>query len=555
MKRSENRLNLDTAKIDALNAEAYRLRSFDPSRAQEICDEVLPESKRLGYRRGEADALRTLGTLVSQQDREAGFTYAEQAVAIYRSLGDEYGECSALMTLSLYYHHLGMFQRAHLVLIEAHEKAARSGNLYVSGIALFNLGVNAEEREDLLKALEYFQHAKSAAERGANDTIFWAASIAIASTSFELGDNESDLEALRTALVSLEAGRSFNNAIDASFAIAKISFANGQTLAALRALRKGTRIARENQRPYMIWPLQQFRGTMNFQRGRCLSAKRAYKAALRTARISGNRVQESKTMEQLAAVYRQLGDAEKAFDMLQEHIALKREIFSEDSERRLREMQSIHQVQLVEAESRLLKSKNVELAAINDRLEMALREREQLQQELERMATIDELTGVLNRRRILAIGTDFVARFHAQGRPGVVLVVDIDNFKSINDNYGHPVGDEVLRRFTQSCQRVLRPTDYLGRLGGEEFCILLDRTDLEIAHKIAERVLASIRATRVDDLLVDRTVTASIGMSPVRKSHDTIASVLHDADLGLYEAKRTGRDRLCIGKPERPKAA
>ncbi len=555
MKRSENRLNLDTAKIDALNAEAYRLRSFDPVRAREICDEVLPESLKLAYRRGEADALRTIGTLISSKDREEGYSFAERAIDIYRAIGDEYGECSALMTVSLYFHHKGMFQRAHLVLTEAHEKAARSGNLYVAAIALFNLGVNAEEREDLLKAREYFEHAKVASERGGNDTIFWSATIAIASTSFELGDNESDLEALRTALVSLEEQRSYNNAVDACLAIAKISFANGQVLPALLALRKGVRLARANQKIYLVWPLQHFRGVLEFQRGRYLSSKRAFKAALRTARISGNRVQESKTMEQLAAVYRKLNDSDKAFDMLQEHIALKREIFSEDSERRLREMQSIHQVQLVEAESRLLKSKNIELAAINDRLEMALKEREQLQQELERMATIDELTGVLNRRRILAIGTDFVARFHAQGRPGVVLVVDIDNFKSINDSYGHPVGDEVLRRFTQSCQRVLRPTDYLGRLGGEEFCILLDRTDLEIAHKVAERVLASIRTTRVDDLLIDRTVTASIGMSPVRQIHDTIASVLHDADLGLYEAKRSGRDRLCVGKPEKPKAA
>lgn len=555
MQRSGNRLNLDTAKIDALNAEAYRLRSFDQERALQICQEVLPLSQRLGYQRGEADALRTLGTLSSHRDRDEGYQFAQRALEIYREIGDEFGECSALMTVSLYHHHKGMFQRAHLVLTEAHEKASRSGNLYVAAIALFNLGVNAEEREDLIKAREYFEHAKIAAERGANDTIFWASTIGLASTGFELGDNESDLEALRNALFSLEKGRSFNNAVDACLAIAKISFANGQVLPALLALRKGIVISRANQKTYLIWPLQQFRGVMEFQRGRYLSSKRALKAALRTARVIGNRVQESKTMEQLAAVYRKLGDAEKAFDMLQEHIDLKREIFSEDSERRLREMQSIHQVQLVEAESRLLKSKNIELAAINDRLEMALKEREQLQQELERMATIDELTGVLNRRRILAIGTEFVARFHAQGRPGVVLVIDIDNFKSINDSYGHPVGDEVLRRFTQSCQRVLRPTDYLGRLGGEEFCILLDRTDLEIAHKVAERVLASIRTTRVDDLMVDRTVTASIGMSPVRKVHDTIAAVLHEADLGLYEAKRTGRDRLCVGKPGKPKAA
>jgi diguanylate cyclase (GGDEF)-like protein len=555
MKRSENRLNLDTAKIDTMNAEAYRLRSFNPERSRQLCENALPKSKQLGYRRGEADALRTLGTLVSQRDREEGFGFAEQALEIYRELGDEFGECSALMTVSIYFHHKGMFQRAHKILTEAHEKAARSGNLYVAAIALFNLGVNAEEREDLLKAREYFEHAKIAAERGANDTIFWSSTIAIAVTNFELGDPNSDLEALRSALVSLEKNRSFTNAIDACLVIAKVSFANGQRLSALLALRKGLGLAKTHQKPYLVWSLQQFRGVMEFQQGRYLSAKRAFKAALRTARLSGNRVQESKTMEQLAGVYRKLKNSDKAFDMLQEHISLKREIFSEDSERRLREMQSIHQVQLVEAESRLLKSKNIELAAINDRLEMALKEREQLQQELERMATIDELTGVLNRRRILSVGSDFVARFHAQGRPGVALVVDIDNFKSINDSYGHPVGDEVLRRFTQSCQRVLRPTDHLGRLGGEEFCILLDRTDLEIAQKVAERVLASIRTTRVDDLMVDRTVTASIGMSPIGKMHDTIASVLLDADLGLYEAKREGKDRICLGKPEKPKAA
>ena len=95
MRRSENRLNLDTAKIDAKNAEAYRLRSFDPDRAQKICNDTLPKSRQLGYRRGEADALRTLGTLVSQQDREAGFDHAERAITIYREIGDEYGECSA----------------------------------------------------------------------------------------------------------------------------------------------------------------------------------------------------------------------------------------------------------------------------------------------------------------------------------------------------------------------------------------------------------------------------------------------------------------------------
>lgn len=555
MKRSENRMNLDTAKIDSLNAEAYRLRTFNPQRANEIVEQTLAESRKLCYKRGEADAYRTLGTLVSHQDRIAGFEYAEKAIRIYRAIGDEYGECSALMTVSLYYHHKGAYQRAHLILTEAYEKATRSGNLYVASIALFNLGVNAEDREDLTKALEYYEHAKLSSERGGNDSIFWAAEIALASVKFELGENEANLDALRAAQENLERSNSITNAIDACTVLAKILFANGQHGQAMVYLRRGLTLARIHGKQYLNWTLRHRRGLFKFREGKLHSAERAFLGAIRAAKRTGNQFEEAKTLEKLALVYRQLGDLGRAFDTLIAHMDLKREVFSDESDSRLREMQAIHQVQLVEAESRLLKSKNIELAAINDRLELALREREQLQNELERMATIDELTGVLNRRRILGIGTDFISRFHSQGRPGVVMVIDIDKFKAINDNFGHQVGDEVLRRFTQSCQRVLRPTDYLGRLGGEEFCILLDKTDIEIAKKVSERVLASIRTTRVDDLMHDRGVTASIGMTALQKHHDTIAAALHDADLGLYEAKRTGRDRMCIGRPSEPKAA
>jgi diguanylate cyclase (GGDEF)-like protein len=135
------------------------------------------------------------------------------------------------------------------------------------------------------------------------------------------------------------------------------------------------------------------------------------------------------------------------------------------------------------------------------------------------------------------------------------MIVDIDRFKSINDEFGHSIGDEVLRRFTQSCQRVLRPTDSFGRLGGEEFCILLDRTKLDIALKVAERVMKSIRSTRVSDILGEKVVTASIGVVEVNKNHMTIEAALHDADLGLYEAKRTGRDKICVTGVKKNKAA
>ena len=202
-----------------------------------------------------------------------------------------------------------------------------------------------------------------------------------------------------------------------------------------------------------------------------------------------------------------------------------------------------------------MKRTNTDLALLNERLEATLLEKKTLQKELERLATIDDLTGALNRRESLAFGSEIIVRFHSQNRPAVVMVVDIDHFKSINDNFGHNVGDEVLRRFTKSCQRVLRPTDRFGRLGGEEFCILLDRTELEIALKVAERVMNSIRSCRVLDILGERSITVSIGIVEVNRKHKTIEAALNDADVALYEAKRTGRDKICVNGVKKKKAA
>jgi diguanylate cyclase (GGDEF)-like protein len=248
-------------------------------------------------------------------------------------------------------------------------------------------------------------------------------------------------------------------------------------------------------------------------------------------------------------VYFSLANSESAYLALSKHLEIRNQLSSEESERRMREMQTIHQVRMIESESSFLKQKNEELRAINDQLAQSLKDRDSLQKELERIASTDELTGVLNRRRTLSTGSEMVQRFKSIKRPGSVLIIDLDHFKSINDTFGHSMGDEVLRRFTKSCERVLRPTDRLGRLGGEEFCVLLDQTNEEIARTVAQRLLHAIRQTRTDDIMGDRLLTGSIGLTEIRNRHMTIESVLHDADMALYEAKRTGRDKVCIFTP------
>lgn len=165
--------------------------------------------------------------------------------------------------------------------------------------------------------------------------------------------------------------------------------------------------------------------------------------------------------------------------------------------------------------------------------------------ELQTLAQIDALTEVANRRHFLSMGTKAIAQARRHHYPLAVLMFDIDHFKHVNDTYGHHVGDKVLRMFAQTCQECLREEDLLGRLGGEEFAVLLPHADLESgcakAHGIRERF-----ATQVIQLPGDLTFscTVSIGVTAPEDDALSLETLLQQADTALYEAKRSGRNRV-----------
>jgi diguanylate cyclase (GGDEF)-like protein len=124
-------------------------------------------------------------------------------------------------------------------------------------------------------------------------------------------------------------------------------------------------------------------------------------------------------------------------------------------------------------------------------------------------------------------------------------MIDLDRFTEINDRYGHPAGDELLRAVSRSIRRELRGADLPCRYGGEEFCVLLPETDLAGARVIADRVRAAVAATRpaVDGLVVGTTASIGIATHPEHGAEDA-ATLLRLADEALYRAKRDGRDRV-----------
>jgi diguanylate cyclase (GGDEF)-like protein/PAS domain S-box-containing protein len=171
-------------------------------------------------------------------------------------------------------------------------------------------------------------------------------------------------------------------------------------------------------------------------------------------------------------------------------------------------------------------------------------ERKRTEDSLRRLAEQDPLTGLHNRagfERALARHIDYAARY---GGAGSLLVIDIDNFKYVNDTLGHRAGDELIKGVAGLIRGRLRRTDVLGRLGGDEFAVLIHAADGQQAHGVAEE-LREIIAAR--DFVLDRQpikLTVSVGMAPLGEERLTAAELLAQADVAMYAAKDQGRDRV-----------
>jgi diguanylate cyclase (GGDEF)-like protein len=164
--------------------------------------------------------------------------------------------------------------------------------------------------------------------------------------------------------------------------------------------------------------------------------------------------------------------------------------------------------------------------------------------ELARLATTDHLTGVLNRRGFIAAAGQEFARAIRYERPLALLSIDIDLFKELNGVYGHEAGDTTLQALTAAWQNLLRATDRIGRMGGEEFTILLPETDAARARELAERVRSACQGLVLPFLAHGRTVTVSVGVAAIQTGDSSIDHALARADEALLRAKRGGRNRV-----------
>jgi diguanylate cyclase (GGDEF)-like protein len=194
--------------------------------------------------------------------------------------------------------------------------------------------------------------------------------------------------------------------------------------------------------------------------------------------------------------------------------------------------------------------------------EQSLRDREEMRRQLshinklnrklESLAMEDQLTGLPNRRAGLEFLDETWSRATRTGESMLVMLLDIDHFKKVNDTWGHDAGDVVLQRTATAMRGAVREYDKVSRYGGEEFLVICPGADVKFAHDIGNRIRESVEKNRIESPMFTGSVTISIGVSVRGPEHQSTREMLREADEALYAAKDAGRNKVCIQAPVEP---
>ncbi|MBO1019412.1 diguanylate cyclase [Methylobacterium sp. SD274] len=212
---------------------------------------------------------------------------------------------------------------------------------------------------------------------------------------------------------------------------------------------------------------------------------------------------------------------------------------SYDEQRRLVRLSDRMQFDLQRANRRLAEQQR-DLQALNEALSGEIENRTRLEAKLRSLADTDDLTGAVNRRRFMEISRREWLRYERDRVPACLLMADLDRFKRLNDEFGHAAGDAALICFVETCRKRLRKVDVIGRMGGEEFAILLTEIEPDAGLVVAEDLCRLVDETGVEWPGGPLALSVSIGVAAIEGT-ETFEQTLGRADAALYAAKHAGR--------------
>lgn len=180
--------------------------------------------------------------------------------------------------------------------------------------------------------------------------------------------------------------------------------------------------------------------------------------------------------------------------------------------------------------------------------------RKSLETQLRTLAERDALTGLNNRGHFIKLATALLQRSQLENMPFSLFMIDVDHFKRINDTWGHSHGDWVLTKIAEACIQTLRPTDVIGRFGGEEFVVALPNTSAEEAHVVAERLKQQVAELPLKEGMSELRLSITTGIAVAHNEETSLESLINRADQMLYVGKRDGRDQIVMCRTEEEQA-
>lgn len=337
--------------------------------------------------------------------------------------------------------------------------------------------------------------------------------------------------------------------------------AKGDPEGALEILEQAAALQRQTPDARLNAQIQLARGVALHRLKRLSASSEALQAALEVFRQADSLNELRVTYSELASVLADMGHWREGYEYLAHAHETSERLFRNQVDQRFATLKVEFDTAAKEKENALLvrennanqlalaqshRARNLQTAVIMLTIALAMLlatlaiHQWRSKRRMRTLAMTDELTGVPNRRAVLSR----LAPLLQQPSPPscAMLIIDIDHFKSINDMHGHPEGDEALKAVARKLRQEVREPAFIGRLGGEEFVVVLPGADFEMAYRLAERFREAVMGIDTRRWLADRRITVSIGLTLSRPSGDTPSTMLQRADAALYDAKRAGRN-------------
>jgi len=532
------------AQINALNAMAWSIRDRDKAQSEELASRAYALSSQADttYVRGMIEALRTVGNLHMLAGNDTrSLLESERAFALLQSSPDPVLEVHIRRNFVWSYAHQGELERAMQHALTGMSIARDLGIDVLEAMMFDAFGViytEAEEHEQAvandMEALRLYRQARDIAGEATmlNNTAY---SMLLAGTC---------VPALENVTRSLKLSR--DNGFQGIYATAlgtagEIYLLMEEYGSAVELFSEYLELAENLNLEVDCVAALGLLGRVYYSQGDNQQARSYFELALKRATLADFASEEYKYHALLADLLEQEGNYQAALEHYKHFHTLKERIFSSS-------VRNIASLQVLGS-----------LATANADIERYHRETEALQQEIEQrkraqetlhaLATQDPLTGVLNRRQFKILAEEQLANGHPMHAMALVLF-DLDHFKTVNDTFGHNIGDQVLQKVAQTVLERLRPGDLLARLGGDEFIILLLNAPPSEAAQFGDKVRSVIQAQPVVTPRAPIAVTVSVGIAcAVPGDSLSLYNLVQEADQALYHAKRGGRNQTILWDP------